>query len=61
MLPFNAFWDASRLDPDGEIDLSYSDDMGRNWVKGTVAGRLSPPTWPRLAKPATSRISNGSP
>ena len=34
MLPFNAFWDASRLHPDGEIDISYSDDMGLTWVKG---------------------------
>jgi hypothetical protein len=34
MLPFNAFWDASRLHPDGEIDLSFSDDLGRHWVKG---------------------------
>jgi hypothetical protein len=42
MLPFNAFWDASRLDPDGEIDLSYSDDMGRNWVKGNGGRPLEP-------------------
>jgi len=31
-LPFNAFW--TNLHPNGAIDLSYSDDMGRNWVKG---------------------------
>ena len=43
MLPFNAFWDASRLHPDGEIDLSYSDDMGRHWVKGNHGLPLEPP------------------
>src|SRR4051812_49203551 len=31
-LPFNAYW--TKLHPDGAIDLSYSDDMGRHWVKG---------------------------
>ena len=43
MLPFNAFWDASRLHPDGEIDISYSDDMGRQWVKGNGGKALEPP------------------
>jgi hypothetical protein len=43
ILPFNAFWDASRLHPDGEIDLSYSDDMGRHWVKGNHGVPLEPP------------------
>jgi hypothetical protein len=33
-LPFNAFWGGSTLHPDGAIDISYSDDMGRHWVKG---------------------------
>jgi hypothetical protein len=33
-LPFNAFWDKTKLHPDGAIDLSYSDDLGRTWVKG---------------------------
>lgn len=33
-LPFNAFWDGSRLHPNGAIDVSYSDDLGRHWVKG---------------------------
>jgi hypothetical protein len=33
-LPFNAFWGGTTLHPDGAIDLSYSDDMGRHWVKG---------------------------
>jgi hypothetical protein len=42
MLPFNAYWDASRLHPDGEIDLSYSDDMGRTWVKGNGGRPLEP-------------------
>ncbi len=42
MLPFNAFWDASRLHPDGEIDMSYSDDMGKHWVKGNGGKPLEP-------------------
>ena len=33
-LPFNAFWDGSKLHPDGAIDVSYSDDMGQHWIKG---------------------------
>src|SRR5436309_11459967 len=32
-LPFNPFWEGG-LHPNGEIDVSYSDDMGRHWVKG---------------------------
>ncbi len=32
-LPFNSFWEGG-LHPNGEIDVSYSDDMGRHWVKG---------------------------
>jgi hypothetical protein len=32
MLPFNAFW--TNLHPDGEITVSFSDDMGANWVTG---------------------------
>jgi hypothetical protein len=32
-LPFNAFW-AGGMHPNGEIDVSYSDDLGRHWVKG---------------------------
>jgi hypothetical protein len=31
-LPFNAFWEGG-LHPNGEIDVSYSDDMGRHWLK----------------------------
>ncbi|MGZ4460792.1 MAG: hypothetical protein ACXVW9_16870, partial [Nocardioidaceae bacterium] len=31
-LPFNAFW--TNLHPAAAIDVSYSDDMGRHWVKG---------------------------
>jgi len=42
MLPFNSFFDASRLHPDGEIDISYSDDMGRHWVKGNGGIPLEP-------------------
>jgi len=43
MLPFNSFFDATKLHPDGEIDLSYSDDMGRHWVKGNGGVPLEPP------------------
>src|SRR6266536_3822361 len=43
MLPFNSFFDASRLHPDGEIDISYSDDLGRHWVKGNGGVALEPP------------------
>jgi hypothetical protein len=32
MLPFNAFWDASTLHPDGAIDMSFSDDLGQHSV-----------------------------
>jgi hypothetical protein len=32
MLPFNAFW--TNLHPDGEITVSYSDNLGANWVTG---------------------------
>jgi hypothetical protein len=32
-LPFNAFWEGG-AHPNGEIDVSYSDDMGAHWVKG---------------------------
>jgi hypothetical protein len=43
MLPFNSFFDASRLHPDGEIDISYSDDLGRHWVKGNGGQALERP------------------
>ncbi len=43
MLPFNSFFDATKLHPDGEIDVSYSDDMGRHWVKGNLGKALEPP------------------
>jgi hypothetical protein len=42
-LPFNSFFDATRLHPDGEIDVSYSDDLGRHWVKGNGGRALEPP------------------
>ena len=32
MLPFNAFW--TNLHPDGEITMSFSDDLGAHWVTG---------------------------
>ena len=43
MLPFNSFFDATKLHPDGEIDMSYSDDMGQHWVKGNGGVALEPP------------------
>jgi hypothetical protein len=43
MLPFNSYFDATRLHPDGEIDVSYSDDLGRHWVKGNGGVPLEPP------------------
>jgi hypothetical protein len=42
MLPFNSFFDKTNLHPDGEIDLSYSDDLGRTWVKGNGGEPLEP-------------------
>src|SRR6266536_2609269 len=33
-LPFNSFFDNTKLHPNGAIDVSYSDDMGLHWVKG---------------------------
>jgi hypothetical protein len=43
ILPFNSFFDKTKLHPDGEIDLSYSDDLGRHWVKGNGGVALEPP------------------
>jgi hypothetical protein len=34
MLPYNSFFDGTKLHPDGAIDMSYSDDLGAHWVKG---------------------------
>src|SRR5256712_8282327 len=42
MLPFNSFFDATKLHPDGEIDISFSDDMGRTWVKGNGGSPIEP-------------------
>jgi hypothetical protein len=42
VLPFNSFFDATKLHPDGEIDVSYSDDLGRHWVKGNGGIPLEP-------------------
>jgi hypothetical protein len=42
MLPFNSFFDATKLHPDGEIDMSYSDDMGQHWVQGNGGKPLEP-------------------
>lgn len=41
-LPFNAFWEGG-LHPNGEIDVSYSDDMGQHWVQGNGGRPLEPP------------------
>jgi hypothetical protein len=41
-LPFNAFWEGG-LHPDAEIDVSYSDDLGKTWVKGNGGKALEPP------------------
>jgi hypothetical protein len=43
MLPYNSFFDATKLHPDGEIDISYSDDLGRTWVQGNGGVPLEPP------------------
>ena len=42
VLPYNSFFDATKLHPDGEIDMSYSDDLGRTWVKGNGGKPLEP-------------------
>ena len=42
MLPFNSFFDATKLHPDGEIDISYSDDLGVTWTKGNGGEPLEP-------------------
>ena len=43
VLPFNSFFDGTKLHPDGEIDVSYSDDLGRTWLKGNGGVPLEPP------------------
>ncbi len=43
MLPFNSFFDATKLHPDGEIDVSFSDDLGQHWVKGNGGKALEAP------------------
>src|SRR5206468_3305760 len=43
VLAFNSFFDATKLHPDGEVDVSYSDDLGRTWVKGNGGVPLEPP------------------
>ena len=43
-LPFNAFW--ANLHPNSNIAISYSDDMGRSWVKGNGGEPLEhAPNW----------------
>ncbi len=47
-LPFNAFW--ANLHPNSEIDISYSDDLGRTWVKGNGGQPLEhAPNWSSLS------------
>jgi hypothetical protein len=38
-LPFNMWW-GNHFHPDAAIGLVYSDDLGRNWVKGNGGGFL---------------------
>ena len=38
-LPFNAFWEGG-MHPNGEIDVSYSDDLGQHWIKGNGGAAL---------------------
>jgi hypothetical protein len=38
-LPFNAFWDGG-MHPNGEIHVSYSDDLGRHWVQANAGVAL---------------------
>ena len=40
MLPFNAYWDGTKLHPDGAIDVVYSDDMGQHWTIGNGGRHL---------------------
>ena len=43
-LPFNAFW--ANLHPNSNIAISYSDDLGRTWVKGNGGEPLEhAPNW----------------
>ena len=47
-LPFNAFW--ANLHPNSNIAISYSDDMGRTWVKGNGGEPLEhAPNWSSLS------------
>lgn len=47
-LPFNAFW--ANLHPNSHIEVSYSDDLGRTWVKGNGGRPLEhAPNWSSLS------------
>jgi hypothetical protein len=47
-LPFNAFW--ANLHPNSNIAISYSDDLGRHWVKGNGGEPLEhAPNWSSLS------------
>ncbi len=47
-LPFNPYW--VNLHPNSNIDISYSDDLGRNWVKGNGGEPLeNAPNWSSLS------------
>ena len=58
-LPFNSFFDKTKLHPDGEIDLSYSDDLGRTWVKGNGGEPLEPPNAASAKQAGHVRTSSG--
>ncbi len=47
-LPFNPYW--VNLHPNSNIDISYSDDLGRHWVKGNGGEPLEhAPNWSSLS------------
>ena len=47
-LPFNAFW--ANIHPNSNVGIVYSDDLGRNWVKGNGGEPLEhAPNWSSLA------------
>src|SRR4029078_4473556 len=43
MLPFNSFFDATKLHREGEIYVSYSAGLGRHWLKGNGGVPVEPP------------------
>ena len=59
MLPFNAFWRRSSTRT-ARSTISYSDDLGRHWVKGNGGQPLEQSPNSTRAHPGTSRTSSGS-